>query len=71
MTFYNPIMNINEFLKKHNFGEVEKNLLIALIENESDSVWLSRDINDVFHISLTLDQTNHLRNSWFSQYNNR
>ncbi len=63
-------MNINEFLKKHNFGEVEKNLLISIIENANNAVILSQDISLTFKINLTLDQSEKLRNSYYAQYSN-
>ena len=61
-------MNINEFLKKHNFGEVEKNILIGIIENSDNARILSEDIAETFHVDLSLTQTEILRNSYYKEY---
>lgn len=62
-------MNINEFLKRHNFGEVEKNLLISLIEHSETAIELSENIAETFKIQLNLSQVEALRNSHYAEYN--
>lgn len=61
-------MNMNEFLKKHNFGQVEKDLLISIIEHSETAIELSENIYETFKIQLNLSQVEALRNSWYSQY---
>lgn len=61
-------MNINDFLKKHNFGEVEKNCLIGIIENSDNARILSEDIAETFGIQLSLPQVEILRNSYYKEY---
>lgn len=61
-------MNFNTFIKKHSFGEVEKNLLIALIEQSETSYELSQNIADSFNIELTITQVEEIKNSWFAEY---
>jgi hypothetical protein len=64
-------MNINEFLKRHNFGAVEKDLLISIIEHSETAIELSENIAETFKIQLNLSQVEALRNSWYSEYNSR
>jgi hypothetical protein len=61
-------MNINDFLKKHNFGEVEKNCLIGIIENSDNARILSEDIAETFGIQLSLTQVEAIRNSYYKEY---
>ena len=63
-------MNINEFLKRHNFGEVEKNLLISIIEHSETAIELSKNIAETFKILLNLSQVEALRNSYYAEYSN-
>jgi hypothetical protein len=62
-------MNINEFLKRHNFGAVEKDLLISIIEHSETAIELSENIAETFKIQLNLSQVEALRDSWYSEYN--
>ena len=62
-------MNINEFLKRHNFGEVEKNLLVSIIEHSETAIELSENISETFKIQLNVSQAEALRNSWYAEYN--
>ena len=61
-------MNYLTFIKKHSFGEVEKQLLIALLEDSNSSLELCQNIKETFKLELTLNQSESIRNSYFSEY---
>ena len=55
-----------DFIQKHNFGELEQNLLISILENSESAVILSKNISEIFKINLSLDQVEALRNFWYT-----